>query len=99
MGLFLISKDMFLFHSSQQLPCLIPGPLRAFCAETATYKGPRLASCIAFETADNQGHSQVCGARRGGPRTPSRTTDAHLDGAFVENTLALVFTKMEGRAI
>ena len=27
--------------------------------------------------------------RRGGPRTPSTTTDAHLDCAFVENALFL----------
>ena len=36
-------------------------------------------------------------ARRGGPRTPSKTTDANLDCAFVENALyftdPLEFTK------
>ena len=35
--------------------------------------------------------------RRGGPRTPSRTTDANLDCAFVENSLVFVFPKI-GRA-
>ena len=31
----------------------------------------------------------MCRARRKGPRTPSTTTDANLDTAFVENTLFL----------
>ena len=31
----------------------------------------------------------MCRARRGGPRTPSTTTDANLDCAFVENALFL----------
>ena len=31
-------------------------------------------------------------ARRGGPRTPSRATDANLDCAFVENALVAVFS-------
>ena len=37
--------------------------------------------CIAFcnYTVDIQGHHQVWQAWRGGPRTPSRTTDANLD--------------------
>ena len=34
-----------------------------------------------------QGHRQVCRARRGGPRTLSTTTGAHLDCASVENAL------------
>ena len=36
-------------------------------------------------------------ARRGGPRTPSITTDANLDRTFVENTLVFVALKI-GRA-
>ena len=47
----------------------------------------RLASCVASGTTEIQGHRQVCRARRGGPRTPSTTTDANLDCAFVENAL------------
>ena len=39
-------------------------------------------SCVA------SGHYQVCCARHGGPRTPSTTTDANLDCAFVENPLS-----------
>ena len=31
--------------------------------------------------------SQVCRARRKGPGTPSKTSDANLDCAFVENAL------------
>ena len=34
-----------------------------------------------------RGHCQVCCARRRGPRTPSKTTDANLGCAFVENAL------------
>ena len=40
---------------------------------------------------ENQGHRHVCRARRGGPRTPSRTTEANLDCAFVENALVSIF--------
>ena len=49
--------------------------------------GPRLASCVASRTTEIQGHRQGCRARRGGPRTPSTTTEANLDCAFVENAL------------
>ena len=48
---------------------------------------PRLASCIASGTTEIQGQRQVWRARCGGPRTPSTTTDANLDCAFVENAL------------
>ena len=30
---------------------------------------------------------KVCRSRRGGPRTPSKTTNANLDCTFVKNTL------------
>ena len=36
----------------------------------------------------------MCRARRGGPRTLSRTTDANLDCAFVENALVFVIPKI-----
>ena len=48
---------------------------------------PRLALCVASGTTEIQGHRQVCRARRGGPRTPSTTTDANLGCAFAENAL------------
>ena len=57
--------NAILFRSSQQLPRL--------------RLSPRLASCVASGTTGVQGHHQVCRARRGGPRTPSTTTDANLD--------------------
>ena len=60
---------------------------KAIWADTAPFMGPWLASCVASGTTEIQGHCQVCRARRGGPRTPSTTTDANLDCAFVENTL------------
>ena len=36
----------------------------------------------------------MCRARRRGPRVPSRTTDANLDCAFVENALLFVVLKI-----
>ena len=65
----------------------VSDPWRAFWADTAPFKGPRLASCVASGTTEIQGHLQVCRARRGGPRTPSKIADANLDCAFVENAL------------
>ena len=70
----------------------VSDPRRAFWADTAPFSGPRLASCVASGTTEIQGHRQVCRARRGGPRTPSTTTDANLDCAFVEN--ALIYTDL-----
>ena len=50
-------------------------------------------------TTEIQGHSQVGGLGNGcRPRTPSRTTDANLDCAFVENALLFVVLKF-GRAL
>ena len=39
----------------------------------------------------------MCHIRRGGHRTPSRTADADLECAFVENALVIVVPKI-GRA-
>ena len=62
----------------------------------APFKGPQLASCVASGTIENQGHRQVCRTRKegGGPRGPSRTTDANLDCAFVGNALVFVVQKI-----
>ena len=38
----------------------------------------------------------MCRAGSGGPSTLSRTTDANLDCAFVENALFLLLQKLEG---
>ena len=56
-------------------------------AKHAPFKGlqPRRIDCLG--TTEIQGHRQVWRARRRCPRTPSRTTDANLDCAFVENAL------------
>ena len=62
----------------------VSDPRRAFRADTAPFSGPRL---VASGTTEKQGHRQVWRARCGGPRTPSTTTDANLDCAFVENAL------------
>ena len=75
-----------LFRSSQQIPRLCFEPSKGFLS-LAPFWGPRLASCFASGTTEIQGHRQVWGARHEGPRTPSTTTDANLDCAFVENAL------------
>ena len=41
----------------------------------------------------------MCRARRGGPRTPSTTTDANLNCAFVENALIYVIVKSQQNTI
>ena len=86
-------------YSLPFLPATPSSPSRTleglFEADTAPFKGPRLASCVASGTTEKQGHRQVCRARYGGPRTASRTTDTNLDCAFVENALVFVVPKIE----
>ena len=53
----------FFFRSSQQLPCLHHGTLRAFWAHTTTFRGSQLAWCIAHRNTLNQWHRQVCCVR------------------------------------
>ena len=53
-----------------------------FSADTAPFKGQRLASCVASRTTEIQGRTGG-----GGPRTPSKTAEANLNCAFVENAL------------
>ena len=49
-------------------------------------QGPLDSPCaLLLELQRNK--DNVCLAVRGGPRTPSTTTDANLDRAFVENAL------------
>ena len=49
------------------------------------------------DEVDELSYCQLCRARRGRPRTLSRTTDANLDWAFVEKALLFVVPKV-GRA-
>ena len=65
----------------------VSDPWGAFWADTAPYKGPSLASCVASGITEKQGHNQVCRARLGGPRTESKAADANLDCASVDNAL------------
>ena len=58
-------------------------PWTAFCADTAPFKGPWLASYVASKTTEIQGRHQVCHDRHGGPRASSRTIDAIPDWAFL----------------
>ena len=70
-------------------------PWRALRADTALFKDPQLASCVASGTTEKQGHSHAWQtAKDGGPRTPSRTADANLDCVFFENALISLFQKM-----
>ena len=70
----------------------VSDPWRTFWADMVSFKGPGLTLYIASGTTEKQ----VCCTRRGGPRTPSRTTDSNLDRAFVENTLVFVVPKSGG---
>ena len=62
---------IILFRSSQQLPRLRLGPLTRLVRCFRNYRDTRTQSGVARW------------AQR--PRTPSTTTDANLDSAFVEN--------------
>ena len=79
--------NAFLFCSSQHSLASVLDPWRAFWADTAPFKGPRLASCVASGTTEIQGDRQVCRTRCRNPRTLSKTVNANLDYAFVENAL------------
>ena len=87
-----LGKILFSFVPPSNSLAVVSDPWRAFWTATAPFKGPRLASCVASGSTERQGNSQVCHARHGGPRTPSKTTDANLDCAFVMN--ALVYTDL-----
>ena len=68
--------NAFLFPSSQQLLVSVSDPWRAFWADMAPFKGPRLSSCVASGTTETQRHRQVYRARRGCPKTPSKAPDS-----------------------
>ena len=83
----LSGRTFFSFAPSSNSLFLVSDALKAFSADMTPFKGSRFALCVASGTTEIQGHRQVCRARRRGPRTPSTTTDANLDCAFVENAL------------
>ena len=60
-----------LLCSSQQLPRLCLVPLKDFLSWRGALQG---SLCDASGTTEKQGHCQVCSARRGGPRTPSKNS-------------------------
>ena len=78
------------YHSSQQLPCLGLESLKLFELTWHLLRALDFASYVASVTIEMQGCRQVCLARRRGPSTQSKTVDANLDCAFVQN--ALVYT-------
>ena len=68
-----------------------------FSADTAPFKGPPTnLICCFLNYRVTRTLSGVRRARRGGPRTPSRTSNANLDSAFVENALVYVVAKNGG---
>ena len=83
----LIGETLFSYVPPSNSLVSVSDPQRDFWADMALFSGPRLALRIASGTTEKQGYRQVCRARRGGPRTPSTTTDANLDCTFVENAL------------
>ena len=65
------------FHSSQQLPCVCLVPLKGYL------NWHDLPHMLLPELQRIKGQIQVCHARRGGPRTWSRTTDLTLDSSYM----------------
>ena len=78
----LSGKDFSLPFLPATPSCLRLGPLKGFLSWHSALQGPstRLVCCF-------QNYRKKDTIRCGGPRTPSRTTDASLDCAFVENAL------------
>ena len=69
-----------LSYSCKKLPPLsVPYLWRTFSADALPFKHHRLASCIALGAKKKQGHCQLCQARHGGPRTPSKKANANLN--------------------
>ena len=71
-------------------------PWRAFWADVAPFKGPRVTLCIASGTTEKHGHCQVGCTTRKGPMAASTTTGEKLDCAFVENALLFFVPKIGG---
>ena len=62
----------------------------------APFKGPRLASCVAFGTTEKQGRPQMCRTWHGSPRIPSKTTvQTIIVHAYGRNVLVM-FQKLRG---
>ena len=53
-------KNSFSYVPSCNSLVSVSDPWRAFWADTAPFKGPRLASCVASGTTEIKGHCQVC---------------------------------------
>ena len=82
--------NTILFRSSRRLPRLRLGPLKGFLSRHGTLQGP--STChdpCALLMRNNRETRAPPGVVLGcvGPKTPSTTTDANLDCAFVENAL------------
>ena len=77
-------KDILFSTVSPATPSSDPWKAPSQLKKLFSSKGPRLALCVASGAIENQGHHQVCHARRKGPiRTVLRTTDANHECTFV----------------
>ena len=88
--------DLFLLHSSQQLPCLGVHctTLKGLFEPQRPPMAVNLASCNASGTSEIQGHCQVCRAKRKALRLLSESTGANLDSVFLENTF-FIYTERQ----
>ena len=85
--------NTFLFHSSRPFPCLCPGLLKGFLSWQVALPEPSTRLIRYFR---NKRGLRTPSGRRGSPRTSSRTADANLDCAFVENALVFVVPNKGG---
>ena len=68
-------------------------------AVTVPFQSPRLASCVASETTENEGHHQIWhSSKRKGPDQPSRSTITQtlIVRLFKFHALVFVVSKIEG---
>ena len=80
--------NAILFRSSQQLPRLRLGTLEGLFELTPRPSRALDSPCALLTELQRYKDTIRCAALwRGGPRTPSTTTDANLDCAFDENAL------------
>ena len=81
-------EKTFLSRLSHQIPRPRLGRLKGFLSWHGALQGPstRIVHCFR-NYIEARPPYKVCRAKREGPRTLSRTADANLNCAFVENAL------------
>ena len=90
--------NTILLCSSQQLPRLHLGPLKGFLSRHGALQGALDSPCALLPEVQIYKDTVRCAALGAEvPGTPSRTTDANLDFAFVESALLFMVPNI-GRA-